>query len=268
MPIFVGMKVSGIYIIRNLTNNKVYIGSSNNIVKRFKTHKDELIDSIHKNPHLQQSVDKYGIDNFSFELLEECIIEDLLIRECYYVQIHESLDGSKGYNLVLPKRIDDSVSNLEYRTRLSEIKKGIRPANYEYCKSMLMRPILEYENGQFVREYESCKAAGVFLEISYKLINNVLRGTVKRIKRYPSKTWVYKEGSVRKIKRVKQGWKKGKGKPVIIYNVNREIIARYNTINEASEKLDICEVTITKYCKNRKLMKKTNNYIEWDTTNL
>ena len=62
----------GIYRIKNLKNKKCYYGSSKNIEKRWRTHSNNLKNGKHHNIHLQRSWDKYGEDNFVFELVEEC----------------------------------------------------------------------------------------------------------------------------------------------------------------------------------------------------
>lgn len=66
--------MSGIYQIRNLINSKIYIGSSVCIEKRWKWHKSRLRNSTHSNIHLQRSWDKYGSENFVFEILESVTI--------------------------------------------------------------------------------------------------------------------------------------------------------------------------------------------------
>ena len=55
----------GIYMIRNLSNNKVYIGQSTNINRRWNDHKMKLKNNIHYNEHLQKSYNKYGEKFFS-----------------------------------------------------------------------------------------------------------------------------------------------------------------------------------------------------------
>lgn len=88
----------GIYKITNLLNNKIYIGQSVHIEKRFLEHtwKD-------KNNHsaLSNAFKKYGKDNFSFEVIEECNYKILNIRERYYIISYNSLTPN-GYNIVLP----------------------------------------------------------------------------------------------------------------------------------------------------------------------
>lgn len=63
---------SGIYIIRNLANDKVYIGKSKNIKQRKNTHFSALKLNKHNNQHLQNSYNKYGKNNFEFDVLEYC----------------------------------------------------------------------------------------------------------------------------------------------------------------------------------------------------
>lgn len=63
-------KLAGIYQIRNLINNKIYLGSAYNLYNRYRIHKSTLINNKHDNEHLQRSFNRYGRDNFVFELLE------------------------------------------------------------------------------------------------------------------------------------------------------------------------------------------------------
>ena len=54
--------LSGIYFIKNIVNNQVYIGSSSNIYQRYLCHRGRLLNNKHHNKHLQYSINKYGID--------------------------------------------------------------------------------------------------------------------------------------------------------------------------------------------------------------
>ena len=83
----------GIYKIVNKLNNKVYIGQSNDILRRFNEHKNRNVIQIDK------AIQTYGVDNFSFEILEECELEELELKEKYYITLYDSI--VKGYN-VLP----------------------------------------------------------------------------------------------------------------------------------------------------------------------
>ena len=62
----------GIYKIENLINHKVYIGQSIDIAGRWLEHQIDLKGNRHRSRHLQFAWNKYGPENFSFEVLEEC----------------------------------------------------------------------------------------------------------------------------------------------------------------------------------------------------
>lgn len=88
----------GIYRIVNLKNNKVYIGSSINIEKRFREHLSLLRKNIHFNNHLQNAFNKYGENNFKFEKLIEVPEEMLLLKEEEYIK--KNLAIKNGYNIL------------------------------------------------------------------------------------------------------------------------------------------------------------------------
>lgn len=64
--------VCGIYQITNIINGKIYIGSSNNILQRWKNHIRELEANKHGNIYLQRDWTEYQKENFIFEVLEQC----------------------------------------------------------------------------------------------------------------------------------------------------------------------------------------------------
>lgn len=72
------MKITGIYSIRQISTGKRYIGSSVNIKRRWASHKSSLNRNLNFNPHLQNSWNKNGRDDFTFEILEDNVPENLL----------------------------------------------------------------------------------------------------------------------------------------------------------------------------------------------
>lgn len=93
----------GIYKITNLTNNKVYIGQSRNIQQRFATHRSRAFNqnSEDYNKYLYRAIRKYGLDNFSFEVIEQCSIEQLNEKEKYWIIYYNAENSDFGYNQTL-----------------------------------------------------------------------------------------------------------------------------------------------------------------------
>lgn len=60
-----------IYRIRNLVNQKFYVGSTINMKERSRTHRNKLRTGKHHTPHLQAAWNKYGEECFVFEIIEE-----------------------------------------------------------------------------------------------------------------------------------------------------------------------------------------------------
>jgi group I intron endonuclease len=104
----------GIYCIKNLVNNKIYIGSSKNIKSRKYNHFYELRNNTHKNSYLQRSYNKYGKDNFIFYMLEYCSEDDITDREQFWMDITKCYDRDVGYNICLsPNNIKISEETRE-----------------------------------------------------------------------------------------------------------------------------------------------------------
>ena len=91
-----------IYKITNKINNKSYIGETTRTLQtRWNQHIKESFSQGHGyNYHLHCAIRKYGIDNFSFEQIEECEDEMRFAREHYYIMFYNSLEPN-GYNLLV-----------------------------------------------------------------------------------------------------------------------------------------------------------------------
>lgn len=83
-----------IYKIENLINHKIYIGQTNNIKRRFQEHKNKGY-YPENNKVLYQAFDKYGLENFSFDIIEET--EKYNEREKYWIKYYNSYHF--GYNM-------------------------------------------------------------------------------------------------------------------------------------------------------------------------
>lgn len=118
----------GIYKFTNKLNNKSYIGQSIHVEKRFHEH----LRTAKKNPKtiFHKAINKYGIENFVFEILEYCNEEELDAREIYYIEYFNTLTPN-GYNIQIGGRdshmipedwIVDLQDLLEDRTNTQSLK--------------------------------------------------------------------------------------------------------------------------------------------------
>ena len=85
-------RLVGIYRILNKTNGKVYIGQSKNLQRRMT---DYTSCSSHSK-QLNEDIKKFGLDNFSFTLIEKCTEEELDKKETEYILKYKS--NVYGYN--------------------------------------------------------------------------------------------------------------------------------------------------------------------------
>lgn len=83
----------GIYKITNNINGKIYIGQSNNIQRQFSEHQNRGATS--RIP-VDIAIQRYGKENFNFEIIEECSIEQLNQKETYWITYFNSIEN--GYN--------------------------------------------------------------------------------------------------------------------------------------------------------------------------
>lgn len=92
--------VTGIYIIYNNINGKYYIGSTTqSFKKRFYTHKLNLNRGTHHSIKLQNAWNKYGEENFSFEVLEEYPKELCASMEQWWINMTQCYENNIGYNI-------------------------------------------------------------------------------------------------------------------------------------------------------------------------
>lgn len=117
------MGTSGIYCIKNITNGKLYVGSTINFYGRWANHKSELRKGIHDNSYLQRSWNKYGEQAFEFAVLLECPESELAINEDRLIRETKSGTRQYGYNLDTFIQGRKQISE-ETRAKLSAANKG------------------------------------------------------------------------------------------------------------------------------------------------
>lgn len=84
-----------VYKITNLVNRKVYIGKTIDYVKRIQQH----LNPKRFDFPIMRAVKKYGSNNFSCEILERVLFEDILMDlEKKYISLYKSKNPKYGYN--------------------------------------------------------------------------------------------------------------------------------------------------------------------------
>lgn len=170
----------GIYCIKNQVNNKMYIGSSLNILRRFREHKKVLKYEVHHSYHLQNAWNKYGEDSFSFEILETFSDSTILIqRELDLILKYKTNDRVFGYNIALPnpagngegvsKHSDETkelLRRIYYKTRF---KNFIEEEYQVWLLNIHKRKVRIYKNRKEWERYHKCPI--VVLNLQGQIVN-------------------------------------------------------------------------------------------------
>lgn len=188
--------VCGIYEIVNIVNNKRYIGLSTNIYGRWRQHINALTSKTHYNAHLQSAWNKYGQDNFQFNIVEQCEKECLPDREIYWIAYYDSFnngyndtiggDGANGYIMSDEQRQQISKNNIE-RFALEENRLKQSIASDHRCT-----PIYQIDlNGNIVNEWRSIRWAANQLGIRQQDISHAIHHR-RHTKTYNGYIWIPK----------------------------------------------------------------------------
>lgn len=129
---------TGVYQIRNLINDKRYIGSSasKGFANRWNLHRKQLDEKIHHNRYLQRAWHKYGADAFVFEILEECQPERCIEREQHYLDVllfascNDDRFNELGYNIA---RRADSCRGVKWTEERRQRCSGENHPMYGRC---------------------------------------------------------------------------------------------------------------------------------------
>ncbi len=92
------MKICGIYGLLNTANGKWYVGQSDHITRRIKSHFAPLLRGTHYNQRLQRDFSTFGRACFEVKILEECSCDLLDEREQAWIDKHRSSVRGRGYN--------------------------------------------------------------------------------------------------------------------------------------------------------------------------
>ena len=267
-----------IYKISNDINNKVYIGQTiKTIQKRQQQHINDAQLNEKKSFHLYNAINKYGVEHFKIEQIEECSDELLNEREIYQISYYDSYRN--GYNMTLGgegclydidtqqiynlqdqgygiKEIAEKleVSRMVIRNRIynyknysqeEAIKRGIKKSNNRKYKITYQQSL----EGELINTYNSQQEAGKAINKSNKAISYAIRtggtsgGFLQTDSLCPPKSKT-----------------KLKTKQVGQYNLNGELIKIYNSRKDAALAVDCDPSSIGQCCNGR--IKTVKGYIQ------
>ena len=177
-------KKAGVYCITCIVNNKKYIGCSKNIYSRINNHKYNLEKQSLKqeNQYFIDDFKKYGYEKFNYEVLEYTS-KNLKDKEFYYINLYDTINREKGYNLRRDNSKNGMIPLEETRKKYSEAQRerfskkeerdkiGKRFSKFwkenpnikermvdKVSKALTKYKILQYtKNGEFIKEWNRVK---------------------------------------------------------------------------------------------------------------
>lgn len=223
----------GIYEIRNLINNKVYIGQAKNIKRRWSYHKSKLKLNKHWNKYLQYSYNKYNKENFVFKIIEECNIEDLSRKESYWCNLFNSFNRKNGYNLTIPKINGGYNLTMEGKEKISKVHKG-KIISKELRNKISMANIGKVLSQETKDKMSISKKGTKFSKIAK---NNMSIAKKKQLQNKPLTSY--------------DTWRKSKIKPVFGYNILSKEFVEYESASIAAFNLSSKREYISRAAKGR-----------------
>lgn len=280
------MNITGIYCIKNNINQKCYVGKSINIESRWQQH---IYNSKNEGQYpIHRALQKYGVDNFSFTILEECNISELDNKEIEWISKLDAYDngynctrGGEGqlkidYGQILKlwndgkgaKEISE-ITNIRSNHLTSILhsfdisKKEIK----ERSKAYLRKPVEQYDfSGRLIASYSCVENASEITGINAKNIQCVCQ----RRPEYKSAggfLWKYANDNISidfLIER-KNDLENPQQKTVYQYSSIGKFLGEYRSTGDAAKQTGINQQNISSVCRGKRA--KAGGYI-WSYTKI
>ena len=235
-------KICGIYCVTNKVNNKIYIGQSIDIERRWDQHKYGKGNLI-----LRNAIKKYGLYNFTFEILEEVdtfnknsdsIINELIDLEQKWFDKYEPYERDNGYNIQKTSKPNISNSkNENIRKKISKIK-----IDNNHCgKTVIQYDLL----GNFIKKWES--AANIERTLGYKA-ENISACCLKKNNSSNGYIWRFNNDKLTS-EDIEKANKTIRLSKVRQYDLNGNLLNEYGNILIASKITGIKSAAIRKCCR-------------------
>ena len=113
-------KISGVYKITNTVTGDFYIGSSKDVKQRWAHHKIPSSWNKHPNNPMYQDMQKYGIDKFEFQVIEEVEAEKLKEKEQQFIETLKPTYNNINANGLNVERFKESQRKAQNKYRKTE----------------------------------------------------------------------------------------------------------------------------------------------------
>jgi group I intron endonuclease len=200
--------ISGIYIICSVLKPwRLYVGSSYDILYRFKRHLGFLRCNDHHSKKLQSHYNKYGEKDLRCVVAERVCQKELLVKEQYWIDVLNPWFNGSQYALSI---IRFNVDN-----------------NFIGKKGFYKRPVLQLSlNGDILNEWDCADSAAKHVGVSPSSIRDCLYNKGKTSAGY---IWKYKEPRSPRKKLITR-----KLRFVYQFDLNRILIKKWDSIREAA----------------------------------
>ena len=264
---------TGIYIITNDIDARIYIGSATSFKQRYATHRNKIMLNENCNPKLRNFANKYGIEHLTFSAVHACCKEDLLKVEQMYLDVFQPFDDN-GFNIVRKagspigyKHTQEAKDKMKGRTGLkwneeqkkyfSEIKKGI-PAKEGMKKKLrehyagITKSVMVYNQDGFLAEYPSAMEASIQMGVPKNLIKSSVRNKNKTANGF---IFIYKENVTENIDdEIKRRYNNDCIKPLIVIDVISGETFSTNSVTELCKIINSKPPSIVSAIKKSRLL--------------
>jgi group I intron endonuclease len=227
----------GIYLIKNISNQKRYIGSSLNVDQRRRRHFKDLRKNAHGNRLLQRAYNKYGEKTFKFSLLEILITpQNLIEREQYWINSFNpeyNISPTAGNSLGVKHRPEAIEKN---RKRNSGFGNGNAKITKELADEIIKE--LDIKTPPQVSE-----KYGVHLTTIFRLIKRMGYKYTRK----------YSEEAIKKMKSPRPNAKIANKRKVAMVDKSGKIIKKYESCRQAGKDINRVSSGITQSIKDNYL---------------
>lgn len=272
--------ITGIYKIQNNINHKNYVGQSQNIKMRWKKHIYSAEAGSQYPIHC--ALRKYGVENFSFSVLEECKASELNDKEIEWISKLNACE--EGYNCT---RGGDGYSKINYEQilflwdegrgakEISEIT-GVASSHLtsilhsfeiskeeirERSKCYLRKPVEQYDfSGKLIATYSCVAEAGKMTGINIKNIQCVCQKQPE-YKSAGGFLWRYANDDtpIRLLIERKNTLENPQQKTVYQYSLSGELLGEFRSTGEAARQTGVAQQNISLVCRGERA--KAGGYI-------